>query len=299
MAEENTTFDEILEEVKSEAKKEKAKKAALLKTHPTNATLSLVDGNICIHIDDAHYVNGGYDIISEELNDMFDKCIEVVFAGDPHDIINNKNIYINDLERKVNLLENDIKNTTNENEKYRSDYTQLLEEHAALDEEYKATLNQLEHAHHSIETLQETINTHQETIDTQANQLKFFSDERAAILPKLCEDAEKINDLTQQLEEVTKQRDNYKEDCTCSEEEYRKLLGEHRDTEEELKECREALHDAEQECEDLRKHLGVISECLEDINALNVIIRKIFLNSIKRSLDFDYFRPMFYNTIVC
>ena len=140
MAEENTTFDEILEEVKSEAKKEKAKKAALLKTHPTNATLSLVDGNICIHIDDAHYVNGGYDIISEELNDMFDKCIEVVFAGDPHDIINNKNIYINDLERKVNLLENDINNITNEKEKYRSDYTQLLEEHAALDEEYKATL---------------------------------------------------------------------------------------------------------------------------------------------------------------
>ena len=70
MAEENTTFDEILEEVKSEAKKEKAKKTALLKTHPTNATLSLVDGNICIHIDDAHYVNGGYDIISEELNDI-------------------------------------------------------------------------------------------------------------------------------------------------------------------------------------------------------------------------------------
>ena len=100
MAEENTTFDEILEEVKSEAKKEKSKKAALLKTHPTNATLSLVDGNICIHIDDAHYVNGGYDIISEELNDMFDKCIEVVFAGDPHDIINNKNININKKKTK-------------------------------------------------------------------------------------------------------------------------------------------------------------------------------------------------------
>ena len=118
MAEENTTFDEILEEVKSEVRKEKAKKS-LLKTHPTNATLSLVDGNICIHIDDAHYVNGGYDIISEELNDMFDKCVEIIFAGDPHDIINNKNIYINDLERKVNLLENDINNITNEKEKYR------------------------------------------------------------------------------------------------------------------------------------------------------------------------------------
>lgn len=269
MAEENITVHQ-----------EKVKKS-LLKTPPSNVTLSLVEGNICIHVDDAHYVNGGYDIISEELNDMFDKCVEIVFAGDPNDIINNKNIYINDLERKVNILEEkfnteqqnrintqcDLEAITQEKEKYRTDYTQLLEEHAALDEEYKHTVKQLEVANNNITSLTEQR-------DIQNNQLKFFSDERATILPKLGEDAEKINELTKQLEEVTKQRDNYKEDCTCSEEDYRKLSDEHRDTEEELEECREALQDAEQECEDLRKHFGVIAECLEDINALNAIIDK-------------------------